>query len=74
MLTSYFAVHPFVHTLVVAVVTGVMGGATVDYHAFLQFHSWIDFAKFDWQTATFRWFQGGVAGVVGAFALFSVGA
>jgi hypothetical protein len=52
-----------------AFLSGALGGAVVDYHAFLQFHCWNDFKNYAWSTASFRWLQGGIATAVGASAL-----
>lgn len=51
-------------------VSGLLAAAVVDFHAFLGWKSFDDTTKYDWKTATFRWFQGAVAGAVAAAGLF----
>ena len=49
--------------------TGVLGAAAADYHAFRQFKKWSDAATYDWPTAGLRWLQGAVVGALGAAGL-----
>lgn len=59
--------HAFLHSpTVIGALTGALNGAVagaaIDRDAFAHWHSWHDAAIYDWGTATFRWFQGAVAG------------
>lgn len=59
--------HAFIH---VPVVQGALSGfaiaASVDYVAFRKWKRWEDFRAFDWDVATFRWFQGVIVGAATA--------
>lgn len=50
--------------LVQGAATGLLAAAAVDYQAFRTWKSFRDATTYDWRTATWRWFQGAVVGVV----------
>lgn len=45
-------------------VSGAVAAAVVDFHAFLTWKSFAEARKYDWGTATLRWFQGAFSGAV----------
>lgn len=49
-----------------AAVIGIVTAAGVDLQAFRAWKTFHDFATYSWDTALFRWAQGGVLGLVAA--------
>jgi hypothetical protein len=45
-------------------ITGLIGAAGADYHAFLTWKHIQDAVTYDWGTAVLRWVQGTVSGAV----------
>lgn len=69
----WFAAHPLVVKLIWGAIQGWGSAALIDYRTFRTWKSWHDFAVYDWNVATFRWFQGAVTGTLIAAGL-SLGA
>ncbi len=44
--------------------TGLIGAAAADYHAFLTWKRIQDAVTYDWGTASLRWAQGAISGAV----------
>lgn len=61
---------PLVH----GALTGILAAAAVDYRNFTTWKSYHDALAYSWGIAFWRWFQGGIAGLVGAAGLWAVGA
>lgn len=60
---------PLALAILKGVLSGVLAAAAVDYHAFLNWRSFHEFAEYDWRTAAFRWVQGAIAGAVAGAGL-----
>lgn len=59
------AIAPFfAHPLARGIMTGVIAAAAVDFGAFRSWKSWNEAASYDWRTASFRWFQGAIIGLL----------
>ena len=52
--------------------TGLVGAAAVDYHAFQTWKSFSDVKTYQWSTALFRWVQGVVGGLVVSAGIWGV--
>lgn len=50
--------------LVQSILTGLVTAASVDLAAFRAWKSWDDAATYDWKTASWRWVQGAVIGLL----------
>ena len=48
---------------------GVASAAMIDFAAFRSWKKWDDALVYDWRTASFRWVQGAVVGMVTALGL-----
>jgi hypothetical protein len=60
----------FLHNhLTQGAISGLLAAAAVDFQAFRTWKSFHDAATYDWPTATFRWVQGAVVGLVTAAGL-----
>jgi hypothetical protein len=57
----------FTHPITQAVLTGIAGAAAADFAAFRSWKSWQDGAVYNWATASWRWFQGAVVGLITGF-------
>lgn len=60
-----FIANPYV----AGFLAGAGSAALVDYRAFREWKSFNDAMTYQWGTALFRWFQGGVTGLVTAFGI-----
>jgi len=54
--------------------TGLIGAAAADVHAFRTWQTWHDAATYKWSTALFRWAQGAVLGALAAAGMGGLGA
>lgn len=54
--------------------TGLLGAAAADIHAFRTWKSFHDAATYSWSTAAFRWLQGAILGAIAAAGMAGVGA
>ena len=52
--------------IVKGAITGVLSAAAVDLHALTKFTDWSQLRKYQWSTASFRWFTGAVTGAIAA--------
>ena len=52
------------NAIVQAAVAGIIAAAGVDYRNFQAWKRWQDALTYDWQVASFRWFQGAVIGAL----------
>ena len=57
------------HPVVRSAIAGALAAAVVDIHAFMSWKSFNDAARYNWSTATFRWLQGAVAGMITGMGL-----
>lgn len=57
------------HPVVQGAIAGALAAASVDFAAFRAWQRWQDVAAYSWATATFRWVQGAIVGVVSAAGL-----
>lgn len=57
------------HPVGQAILVGAAGAAAADYAAFRNWKRWHDAVLYDWTTATFRWFQGALTGLVTGLGL-----
>lgn len=58
--------------IVVGALTGLGAAVLVDFVEFRKWKSFNEAVHYDWSTASWRWFQGVVAGAVAALGLDSV--
>lgn len=61
------------NSIVHGAVTGALGAAAVDFHAFQTWKNMSDLKTYDWGVAAFRWLQGAVIGAVTAGAAAGLG-
>jgi len=61
-----------VHPLARSVLAGVIAAAAIDIAAFRAWKSWDDATRYDWRTASFRWVQGAVIGLLAGLGLAAV--
>ena len=52
--------------LMAGALSGLLAAALVDFAAFRSWKSFDSFRTYEWSTATWRWFQGAVTGLVTA--------
>jgi hypothetical protein len=58
--------------LVQSAIAGLVSAAAVDIAAFRSWQSWNDAAQYSWTTASFRWFQGALLGVLTGIGLGAI--
>ena len=58
--------------LFLAFIGGVASAARVDYLAFKTWTTYHDALAYDWGVALWRWFQGGVSGVIATVGLTGI--
>ena len=56
------------------VLLGVWAGCGVDLHALTGFTRWSQLKQYDWSVASYRWFSGGVAGLIAGLAAIGLAA
>lgn len=59
---EFVTAHPLAMKSIAGALSGATSAASVDFAAFRTWKTWQDGIKYDWTTATFRWFQGAVVG------------
>lgn len=52
------------YPIVQGVINGFCGAVVIDFLVFKKFQKWGDFQSYDWSVASFRWFQGILAGAI----------
>lgn len=68
-----FLVALLANPLFIGAIGGILAAARVDYEAFKTWESPSQAYGYDWLIATWRWFKGGVIGLVSALAVSGVG-
>ena len=57
------------HPITQGILTGALGAAAADFAAFRTWKTWHEAIVYSWGTASFRWFQGAVVGLVSSLGL-----
>lgn len=60
------------HPIVLGAFTGFVTAAAVDFAAFKRWQSFDEARKYGWNIAAWRWFQGTVAGALGALGFGAI--